>query len=379
MCFRVLLSSPNMPPLVLLFAALIGWGCFPLVRRATKTVNGQLCGMYSFTAELCLVGIVTGCAYAATTDSSFHMVPPLTKDNAVHWAVLFLGGCLLGIGDAVAMTALANVPASIGFPVWVGVCTATGVTIGYVIDGSPNPSLLFGGVSLFVCSVVVQAMTSGSGKEGKAGQGSLAVVVDVEADVEAVVVVARLPFPHPQKKETPPSTPTTSTPTTPTLSDRQWVMVCMAGGLWNSLWSPAATFGRRPFDNTREVCTLFLLGRVCVQPCFHCLLWLSGRAPSAAPFVDAWRLSRTEKLASLLCGLLLAGSFFLYFEGSKSVNKTAAFAIGNCCPVFTVAAGILLGDLKGSNWRETMGVVGSIFLFVGALVLLTLASAEPEE
>ena len=50
-----------------------------------------------------------------------------------------------------------------------------------------------------------------------------------------------------------------------------------------------------------------------------------------------------------------------------------------CCPVFTVAAGILLGDLKGSNWRETMGVVGSIFLFVGALVLLTLASAEPEE
>jgi drug/metabolite transporter (DMT)-like permease len=368
-----------MPPLVLLFAALIGWGCFPLVRRATKTVNGQLCGMYSFTAELCLVGIVTGCAYAATTDSSFHMVPPLTKDNAVHWAVLFLGGCLLGIGDAVAMTALANVPASIGFPVWVGVCTATGVTIGYVIDGSPNPSLLFGGVSLFVCSVVVQAMTSGSGKEGKAGQGSLAVVVDVEANVEAVTVVARLPFPHSQKKEASPSTPTTSTPTTPTLSDRQWVMVCIAGGLWNSLWSPAATFGRRPFDSTREVCTLFLLGRVCVQPCFHCLLWLSGRAPSAAPFVDAWRLTRTEKLASLLCGLLLAGSFFLYFEGSKSVNKTAAFSIGNCCPVFTVAAGILLGDLKGSNWRETMGVVGSIFLFVGALVLLTLASAEPEE
>ena len=93
-----------------------------------------------------------------------------------------------------------------------------------------------------------------------------------------------------------------------------------------------------------------------------------------AIFVDAWRLTRTEKLASLLCGLLLAGSFFLYFEGSKSVNK-----IGNCCPVFTVAAGILLGDLKGSSWRETTGVVGSIFLFVGALVLLTLASAEPEE
>ena len=345
-------------------------------------------------AELCLVGIVTGIAYAATTDSSFQMIPLLTKDNAIHWAVLFLGGCLLGIGDAVAMTALANVPASIGFPVWVGVCTATGTTIGFLIDGSPRPSLLFGGVSLFIVSVVVQAITSDSVKESVTVQASLDVVVDVEANIEAVVVRLPLSLPHSrqQKKEElstepplptllkkPPTCTSKIATTASPLSDRQWIMVCIAGGLWNSLWSPAATFGRRPFDNTREVCTLFLLGRVCVQPFFHFLLWLSGRAPSAKPFVDAWRLTMKEKLSSMLCGLLIAGSFFLYFEGSKSVNKTAAFAIGNCCPVFTVAAGILLGDLKGSSWRETMGVVSSIFLFSVALILLTLASAEPEQ
>ena len=58
---------------------------------------------------------------------------------------------------------------------------------------------------------------------------------------------------------------------------------------------------RRPFDNTREVCTLFLLGRVSIQPFCHLVLYLSGKAPSSHPFQAAWQLSIKEKMYSMLC------------------------------------------------------------------------------
>ena len=378
--------------ILLLFAALVGWGTFPLVRRASKSVNGQIASMYSFATEFVLIVLVTAIAASYSSsinDSDFNIVPVLTNKNAMHWWALFCGGCIVGFGDAISITALANVPASIGFPTWVGICTASGTTIGYIIDGSPAPSLLFGGVAAFVVSVTVQAATCDSVKETVQATLKKKCVLDVLDDVLDHVIVEADMFDNVVDVEAATATAITTTTTTnnnttttttlTTLSDRQWVLVCMAGGLWNSLWSPAATYGRRPFDNTREVCTLFLLGRVSIQPFCHLVLYLSGKAPSSHPFQAAWQLSIKEKMYSMLCGLLVAGSFFLYFEGSKNVNKTAAFAIGNCCPVFTVVVGVFLGDLQNSSVREKWGVFASTCLFAFALIMLTLASKEPEQ
>jgi len=338
----------------LLVLAVVAWGSYPPVRNSAPEVPGPPFALVSFFAELVFALV------ACSTSSSdfFDEFAQDVRENTNACLLIVLGGAFVGTGDLLAMSALQHVPGSLAFPIIVGTCTAVGTTLSYFLDGNPNPELLFTGIALFVLSVGLLGYAEGlpprSQDEGETG-------------VQATKATA------PEDEETAGRGGGGKTPAGEDAvegSSRKWVILLVVIGAIDSLWGPLSTVGRRKVA-VRSAYLLVTFGRVGVQPIGQAI------GPRRATVVREalCDTARRGQAAALVCGLLIGCGYYGYFLGSTGLNKSAAFAITNCAPLWTIFVGVsCLGDLQRYSNRARLLVASSSLSFVLAVAVLTLSS-----
>lgn len=142
--------------LVCVIGALLSWGGFSSVRKRSHA-PAQVASVWAFVGEaaatlvfLFVVGSLTSPTFVEVFQDQRH---------SGRAAFITLAGVLVGAGDAVLMTALTHVPASIAVPSVVGTIVVAGTTLSYVIDGNDKPVLLFLGVLMATGAVFFTAYT----------------------------------------------------------------------------------------------------------------------------------------------------------------------------------------------------------------------------
>ena len=364
-------SDPTIAHLIL-FLCIISWGSYAPLRRTSPTTNGSVFGTLAFFAEFTWalfasftfgsIGSSPLTNNATNATISTHSIIFDTENNFFHRLVtdisinpnaallIILGGALVGFGDSVSFTVLSYVPSSLAFPLVAGTCTAVGTVLSYAVDGSDKPYLLFAGVVLLLPSVVLlsyaQSMPSKEEKERGTKEKEVAIKI--------------------MDTQTQKSTNTTAT--------WKWVVLLIGVGIINSTWGPLSTVGRRDCS-VHSAYFLLSMGRIGVQPISQSLtqIFVFQKTPCNL-LRECYNVPRRDKLCAFGCGLLIGIGYYSYFVGSNVVNKSAAFAISNCSPLWTIVIGVFVcKDLIRYKTEAKFAVVGSAVCYIVAVLLLTLS------
>ncbi len=69
----------------------------------------------------------------------------------------FIGGIIFNLANILLVAAIAMAGMSVAFPVGIGIALALGVIVNYIANPQGNPLLIFGGVSLIVLAIILNA------------------------------------------------------------------------------------------------------------------------------------------------------------------------------------------------------------------------------
>ena len=387
-------SDPTIAHLIL-FLCIISWGSYAPLRRTSPTTNGSVFGTLAFFAEFTWalfasftfgsIGSSPLTNNATNATISTHSIIFDTENNFFRRLVtdisinpnaallIILGGALVGFGDSVSFTVLSYVPSSLAFPLVAGTCTAVGTVLSYAVDGSDKPYLLFAGVVLLLPSIVLlsyaQSMPSKEEKEGETKEIEVAIkIMDTQTQKESTKT------PTNSLSINSSSTTTTNNTTTNTTATWKWVVLLIGVGIINSTWGPLSTVGRRDCS-VHSAYFLLSMGRIGVQPISQSLtqIFVFQKTPCNL-LRECYNVPRRDKLCAYGCGLLIGIGYYSYFVGSNVVNKSAAFAISNCSPLWTIVIGVFVcKDLIRYKTEAKFAVVGSAVCYIVAVLLLTLS------
>ena len=380
--------APNSPTLAycILFSCIIAWGSYAPLRRTSPKVDGPAFGSLAFCAEFtwsCLISFTfgsighthtnstaTATATAATTivfDSESNFFARLSSDvssNPGQSSLIMLGGAFVGFGDSICFTVLSYVPSSLAFPLIVGTCIVVGTTISYIVDGSNKPILLFVGVVLLIPSILLLGWAQNSVSKETTDTAT-------ETKTETANEMRGIQLGN---------TVTTTakevaTPKTKQVATWKWIVLLITIGTINSLWGPLSTLGRRNVS-VHSGYFLLTMGRILVQFPSQSVtqMWLY-RKPPLNIFSQMYHVPRRDKCSAFGCGVLIGYGYYTYFIGSNVVNKSAAFAISNCSPLWTIVIGVCVQkDLKRYNQRAKIAVALSTGCFIAAVAVLSLSA-----
>eukprot|EP00946_MAST-07B_sp_MAST-7B-sp1_P001073 g1073.t1 len=155
------------------------WGVYPFCRRLSLGVGVVYFAIFHFLAELAVTAIISA---ASTREGNFSKV--LTEDfsRAPHAVIMILtSGAITGSADVVFLSALKDLPSCV-YQLTVGISLTSSIITSFLLDGNPNPMLLFTGLGLTLFSVLIQGLAYEDEKPKKAS-----IAVD-SVDVVSVAV-----------------------------------------------------------------------------------------------------------------------------------------------------------------------------------------------
>ena len=351
-------------PWCLCFSSMLLWGAYPLCRRLSAKADTGRFVLFHFVAEIALAA-----ALCASLDKEFFGVKLVRafEHEPRGTGLLLVAGAITAGADVVFITALKSLPSSV-YPMMVGTTMTSSITVSYLLDGSPSPTLLFTGLGFCVISVFGQALAAAaaetSGPKGAYGAESTTAVLAKQVRLPAITITVG------QDVEVGAKVDDSDLDTTAVLvadvardaSGSAWVIVLIATALLKSGWVPLTLIGRTSVD-ANESYFLYICGRVLVQPLVACLKCLCQSCSESARVSEIGSLSFAHVLCGLLSGVALSGGYYTFWIGSEYLPKSAALAIGYSCPLVTLILGFFLGDYKHrpKRARRFMAVSGVIF------------------
>ena len=296
--------------------------------------------------ELAVTAIISA---ASTREGNFSKV--LTEDfsRAPHAVIMILtSGAITGSADVVFPSALKDLPSCV-YQLTVGIITSSIIT-SFLLDGNPNPMLLFTGLGLTLFSVLIQGLAYEDEKPKKAS-----IAVD---SVDAVSVAVNEDAADHQPRNSPECLIDAAAITIPDASDdgpglakpkvvrhslfagRTWVCILLVVTALKSGWVPLSLSARLTLTPSSSF-FFYVCGRVFVQPILLTIIFCLSHHPAGTQALQFSHLG-----CGVLSGVSLAGGYYTFWMGSESLPKSVALAIGYSCPMITLVIGWCVGEYK---------------------------------
>ena len=151
--------EPHTYPIALSFmiVAMMAWGSWANTQKLVPKFPFQL-----FYWDYVIGLLVATVLFGLTLGSLGHSGPPFvdTVLRADHGAILYAiaSGAIFNVANLLLVAAIAVAGLAVAFPVGIGLALIVGVVLNYVQEPTGNPLLLFGGVALIICAIVLDAI-----------------------------------------------------------------------------------------------------------------------------------------------------------------------------------------------------------------------------
>jgi drug/metabolite transporter (DMT)-like permease len=164
-----------------------------------------------------------------------------------------------------------------------------------------------------------------------------------------------------------------SVPSDANAESKKWIGLCIFAGLLNGLWSPLSTLGTTGEGAVTSAFVSLLLFQIGQSTAIPVFLNYYGYPNLLAPHYihQLVMLPFWDIIFGLACGVAVGTGFTFYFVASKVVSSAIAFAIGACCPIFTILLGVLFAkQLSGASLGKKFLLLGSVSCYVIAIALI---------
>ena len=152
----MILPTTYSATLLILILSMICWGSWANTLKLTSSRwRFELFYFdYSF-------GVLVACVIAAFTfglmGSDLNFQDRMLVAGHLKELYVFCGGIVFNLANMLLVGAIALAGMAVAFPVGIGLALAIGVVLNYILDPQGNPILLFAGLALVICAVIVDA------------------------------------------------------------------------------------------------------------------------------------------------------------------------------------------------------------------------------
>jgi len=333
------------------------------------------------------------------TDFNFSGMPELAQ--SVGW--VFGGGVVWNIGNIFLCKGIEMLGLALAFPLGVGTAMWLGTAATYgVSPDNTDAAMLFGGVAVGFVAVCVCALchhlknkaavenaklktdsTPASSDEATLESGKQQPVTATERagdDAKAMVVEEEGPSEVEKKKADP--------------GFLRSLLVVIFAGICLGLGGLLPVYGfQNPHENIpgrlSPYGSMFWYTFACVCSNLlivplHLLYPLDGaeRVSFSTYFNDYFKTPIVGHLICLGAGAIWTVGFLGVYTSSQSpaLSPSVAYALGQCAPFAGILSGLIFwGEFNGQKLPVWLTLAATIALYIGAIVLMTLAHQDPSD
>jgi len=150
---------PSLYPLALfmMIVTMICWGSWANTQKLTKGWRFELF-YWDYVLGILLISVILGFTMGSTDPSSPDSFMTNLRDADAHHILLALvGGVVFNVANILLVAAIAIAGLAVAFPIGIGLALVIGAVLNYIIEPKGNPALLFGGISLVVVAIILDA------------------------------------------------------------------------------------------------------------------------------------------------------------------------------------------------------------------------------
>lgn len=358
------------------------WGCWTLIRVKCRTDGVKFTTFYIIGDFLCQLILILSLEYSP---SQFATLLNSRYDPSKVISII-LGGYFIAQSDFLCASATEIVPVYIIFPIYTGLCMASGMIVTYVMQkvmlnniSTISTLYLFAGILFAILAVLALAKAESYPDDHEpvsTATNTNTTINPISADVELTELNKLENSKELEAKDN---------------KNKKWIIIMIFGGVICSFWSPASFWSRMEQVNNGGVGGIPLDSYVC-------LFYFSVGKLMAIPMIynhgiaiefhenkkillheqiltDLLLLPLSDKCYGLLSGSFVGGGFYLYFKASNMIATTAALGIASCEPLMNIFVSIVfLNSLKHANLYRKLYMFLSVILFVVAILFMALSA-----
>ncbi len=358
------------------------WGCWTLIRVKCKTDGVKFTTLYIIGDFLCQLILILLLEYSP---SQFATLLNSRYDPSKVISIIF-GGFFIAQSDFLCASATEIVPVYIIFPIYTGLCMASGMIVTYVMQkvmlnniSITSSIYLFAGILFALLAVLALAKAESYQDDHEP------VSIASDTTINPITEDIEIELKELKKLES------NEEQDTKRNKNKKWIIIMIFGGIICSFWSPASYWSRMEQVNNGGVGGIPLDSYVC-------LFYFAVGKLMAIPMIynhgiaiefyenkkillheqilhDLWLLPLSDKFYGILSGSFVGAGFYLYFKASNMIATTAALGIASCEPLMNIFVSIVfLNSLKHANLYRKLCMLLSVILFVLAILFMALSA-----
>jgi glucose uptake protein len=143
--------------LAFMITSMICWGSWANTMKLTAGYAFQLF-YWDYVIGILLGSIVWGLTLGSFGGGPLALVSNIGQADLPHILYAIAGGAVFNVANLLLVAAIDIAGLAVAFPVGIGLALVVGVLLNYVLAPKGNPALLFGGVTLVVLAIVLDAL-----------------------------------------------------------------------------------------------------------------------------------------------------------------------------------------------------------------------------
>ena len=143
--------------LLMAVLTMLCWGSWANVVKMVKGWRFELL-YFDYALGILLASAVAGVTLGSMGSYGLPFFEDLTTAGGRNMAYGFLGGVVYNLSNILVVGAMAIAGLGVAFPIGVGLALVVGVIWNYFVNPQGNPMLLFTGVALVVCAIVLDGI-----------------------------------------------------------------------------------------------------------------------------------------------------------------------------------------------------------------------------
>jgi glucose uptake protein len=166
-----------------LFFMLVSMSCWGSWANTIKLCPGYRFQLFywDYVVGLLLGALLWGLTLGSVGTTGVPFFADLRQVHAYHLGMALLGGVIFNLANLLLVAAIDIAGLAVAFPVGIGLALVIGAVSNYVINPAGSPLLLFGGITLVVTAIVMDAMAYRLREKGRKSAGSKGILLSLLA------------------------------------------------------------------------------------------------------------------------------------------------------------------------------------------------------
>lgn len=168
--------------LIFMLVSMCCWGSWANTMKLCPGYRFQLF-YWDYVVGLLLGAILWGLTLGSTGSVGVSFVADLATVHPYHLGMALLGGVIFNLANLLLVAAIDIAGLAVAFPVGIGLALVIGAISNYLINPAGNPLLLFGGITLVVAAIVMDAWAYRLREKDRRNAGSKGILLSLLSGV----------------------------------------------------------------------------------------------------------------------------------------------------------------------------------------------------